>query len=983
MSRPPRRTRTGLASEVPHGQRCAAPSDSRRGRSPAGSDAPDDEALATTPSIGRPERGKKAIHPVASTSSAEGPALHGPEFGLNEWLVDEQYERYLHDPGSVDEKWRDFFVSPASPASAAGRREHAGAPASDANPREAAIKAVRVAALIHAHRVRGHLAADTDPLSAAPVAGHPELDITAFGLGEEDLEAEFVVDGFAGRSTMTLRGVLDVLRAAYCGTVGAEYMHIQAFEERRWVQERIEAPSRRLDRADQLQVLYRLGAAEAFETFLQTKYVGQKRYSLEGGESAIVLLDALLRRCIGHGVGEAVIGMAHRGRLNVLANIVGKSYRDVFHEFEDAADILSAQGSGDVKYHLGAEGTYRALDGGAIPVSVVANPSHLEIVGPVAEGVVRAKQDLADGEGGGAFSVLPVVVHGDAAFAGQGVVAETLNMSQLPGYRTGGTVHVVIDNQLGFTTAPASGRSGTYATAVARTVEAPVFHVNADDPEAVVRIARLAFDYRQTFHKDVVIDLVCYRRHGHSEVDDPSITQPAMYDRIDARPSVRKLYAQSLVDRGDLDERQVEGALRDYRERLDRAFTETRALPVPGPRKPVDAAAVPREGTPPPVPTAVTEATARHVIASQTAQPPDFTVHPRVLPQLRRRTAMPDAGTIDWATAETLAIGSLLMEGVPVRLSGQDSRRGTFGQRHAVLTDRHTGAEHTPLNGLGPGAAGFAPYDSMLSEMAALAFEYGYSLERPDALVLWEAQFGDFANGAQSVVDEYIASSEQKWGERSGVTLLLPHGLEGQGPDHSSGRIERFLQLCAQDNMTVAVPTLPANYFHLLRRQALGERRKPLVVFTPKSMLRLKEATSGLTDFTTGSFRPVLPDGAVDATGVRRVLLCSGKVFYDLDAYRRNSGLRDTAIVRLERLYPFPDEELRAELARFPAGAEVRWVQEEAENQGAWSFVRHQVEHVADRPLGRISRPSASAPAVGSARRHAAEQRELVEAAFR
>ncbi|WP_406261947.1 multifunctional oxoglutarate decarboxylase/oxoglutarate dehydrogenase thiamine pyrophosphate-binding subunit/dihydrolipoyllysine-residue succinyltransferase subunit [Actinacidiphila glaucinigra] len=980
MSRPPLRPRTGLASKVPHGQRCAAPSDSWRGRSPAGSDAPDDEALATAPSIGCPERGKKAIHPVASTSSAEGPALHGPEFGLNEWLVDEQYERYLHDPGSVDEEWRDFFVSPAS---AAGRQEHPGTPASDTNPQEAAVKAVRVAALIHAHRVRGHLAADIDPLSAAPGSGHPELDITAFGLGEEDLEAEFAVDGFAGRSTMTLRGVLDVLRTAYRGTVGAEYMHIQAFEERRWVQERIEAPSRRLDRADQLQVLYRLGAAEAFETFLQTKYVGQKRYSLEGGESAIVLLDALLQRCIAHGVGEAVIGMAHRGRLNVLANIVGKSYRDVFHEFEDAADILSAQGSGDVKYHLGAEGTYRALDGGAIPVSVVANPSHLEIVGPVAEGVVRAKQDLADGEGGEVFSVLPVVVHGDAAFAGQGVVAETLNMSQLPGYRTGGTVHVVINNQLGFTTAPASGRSGTYATAVARTVEAPIFHVNADDPEAVVRIARLAFDYRRTFHKDVVIDLVCYRRHGHSEVDDPSITQPAMYDRIDARPSVRKLYAQSLVDRGEIDERQVEGALRDYRERLDRAFAETRALPVPGPRKPAGPAAVPRDGTPPPVPTAVTEATARHVIASQTAQPPDFTVHPRVLPQLRRRTAMPDAGTIDWATAETLAIGSLLMEGVPVRLSGQDSRRGTFGQRHAVLTDRRTGAEHTPLNALGPGAAGFSPYDSMLSEMAALAFEYGYSLERPDALVLWEAQFGDFANGAQSVVDEYIASSEQKWGERSGVTLLLPHGLEGQGPDHSSGRIERFLQLCAQGNMTVAVPTLPGNYFHLLRQQALGERRRPLVVFTPKSMLRLKEATSALADFTTGSFRPVLPDGAVDAAGVRRVLLCSGKVFYDLDAYRRDAGSRDTAIVRLERLYPFPDAELGAELARFPADAEVRWVQEEAENQGAWSFVRHRVEHLADRPLGRISRPSASAPAVGYARRHAAEQRELVEAAFR
>ncbi|MGW2465159.1 multifunctional oxoglutarate decarboxylase/oxoglutarate dehydrogenase thiamine pyrophosphate-binding subunit/dihydrolipoyllysine-residue succinyltransferase subunit [Streptomyces sp. NPDC001761] len=939
----------------------------------------DDGAHTNAPAIGCPERGKKAIHPVASTSSAGERALQGPEFGLNEWLVDEQYERYLHDPESVDEKWRDFFVARAS---ATGWREPTGTPSPNRNAREAALKAVRVNALIHAHRARGHLAAHTDPLAAvAPVAAHAELDIAAFGLSEEDLDEEFVVDGFAGRDTMTLRAVLDVLRASYRGTVGAEYMHIQAVEERRWVQERIEAPAPPPDRADQLQILYRLGAAEAFETFLQTKYVGQKRYSLEGGESAIVLLDALLHRCVRRGMREAVIGMAHRGRLNVLANIVGKSYGSIFHEFEDAVDILSAQGTGDVKYHLGAEGTYHAPDGGSVAVSVVANPSHLEIAGPVAEGVVRAKQDLADG-GGEAFPVLPVVVHGDAAFAGQGVVYETLNMSQLPGYRTGGTVHVVINNQLGFTTSPASGRSSTYATAVARTVEAPVFHVNADDPEAVVRIARLAFDYRQTFHKDVVVDLICYRRHGHSEVDDPSITQPGMYDRIDATPSVRMLYARALVGSGAIDERQAEGALRDYRERLERAFAETRALPGAGFRRPATPTGS-GDDTAARVPTAITEATARHVIASQTGQPADFTVHPRVLPQLRRRTTMLDAGTVDWATAETLAIGSLLMEGVPVRLAGQDSRRGTFGQRHAVLTDRRTGAEHTPLNGLGAGTADFTPYDSSLSEMAALAFEYGYSLERPDALVLWEAQFGDFANGAQSVVDEYVASSEQKWGERSGVTLLLPHGLEGQGPDHSSGRIERFLQLCAQENMTVAVPTLPGNYFHLLRQQALTERRRPLVVFTPKSMLRLKEATSGLTDFTTGSFRPVLPDGAVDGAGVRRVLLCSGKVFYDLDAYRRNAGLRDTAIVRLERLYPFPDAELAAELARFPSDAEVRWVQEEAGNQGAWSFVRPHVERLAGRAPELTGRPPASAPAVGSARRHAAEQKELVEAAFR
>ncbi|RLV82081.1 multifunctional oxoglutarate decarboxylase/oxoglutarate dehydrogenase thiamine pyrophosphate-binding subunit/dihydrolipoyllysine-residue succinyltransferase subunit [Streptomyces rapamycinicus] len=908
------------------------------------------------------------------------------EFGLNEWLVEEQHERYLHDPGSVDQAWRDLFTSSA-PATDQGRHD-------SGTVGDHAVKAVRVAALIHAYRVRGHLMADTDPLTAERGGSHPELDIMAFGLGDEDLERTFVVDGFAGQVTMSLRDVLRVLRESYCGTVGTQYMHIQSAEERRWVQRRIESPHPGADRAEQLQILYRLGAAEALETFLHTKYVGQKRYSLEGGESAIVLLDALLHRSIRTGVREAVIGMAHRGRLNVLANIVGKSYAEIFHEFEDAVDIRSVQGSGDVKYHLGAEGTYRALNGGTIAVSVVANPSHLEIVGPVAQGVVRAKQEMA-ADGAATFPVLPIVVHGDAAFAGQGVVGETLNMSQLPGYRTGGTVHIVINNQLGFTTSPAYGRTSGYATDAARTIEAPIFHVNGDDPEAVVRIARLAFDYRQAFHKDVVIDLICYRRHGHSEVDDPSITQPAMYDRIVARPSVRKLYAEALIRRGDISERQVEGALRDYRERLEHAFVETQALSAPG-RSPAravpgdteDTAVAPADAedtAAPQAPTAITEATARHVIAAQTTPPQDFTVHPRVLPQLRRRAAMLDAGTIDWATAETLAIGSLVLDGVPVRLSGQDSRRGTFGQRHVVLTDRHTGVEYTPLSSLGAPAADFAPYDSMLSELAALAFEYGYSLARPDALVLWEAQFGDFANGAQTVVDEYIASSEQKWGQRSGVTLLLPHGLEGQGPDHSSGRIERFLQLCAQGNMSVAMPSLPGNYFHLLRQQALGarERRRPLVVFTPKSMLRLKAATSTLTELTTGGFRAVLPDETADAARTGRVLVCSGKVFYDLDAHRRSSNPPDTAIVRVERLYPFPERELGAELARFPAGAEVRWVQEEPENQGAWSFVGPRVRRSANRPIGCVSRPPAPAPAVGSARRHAAEQKELVASAFR
>ncbi|MGW1727639.1 multifunctional oxoglutarate decarboxylase/oxoglutarate dehydrogenase thiamine pyrophosphate-binding subunit/dihydrolipoyllysine-residue succinyltransferase subunit [Streptomyces sp. NPDC002306] len=915
---------------------------------------------------------------MASQSHAGDPTARGLEFGLNEWLVDEQYERYLHDPDSVDETWRDFFATPV-PVPAQLPRNGTATARDGAD--ESAVKAVRVAALIQAYRTRGHLMSDMDPLRMKPAAPHPDLDLTAFGLRNDDLDTEFVVDGFAGRNTMTLRTVLDLLQDAYCRTIGTEYMHIQASQERRWIQRRIESPRPRPDCGEQLQILYRLGAAESFETFLQTKYVGHKRYSLEGGESAIVLLDALLIRSLRSGVREAVIGMAHRGRLNVLANIVGKSYAEIFDEFEDAADTRSAQGTGDVKYHLGAEGTYRALDGGSIAVSVVANPSHLEIVGPVTQGVVRARQDAA-ADADETYPVLAVVVHGDAAFAGQGVVGETLNMSQLPGYRTGGTVHVVINNQLGFTTSPAGARSSTYATDVAKTIEAPVFHVNADDPEAVARIARLAFDYRQTFHKDVVVDLVCYRRHGHSEVDDPSITQPAMYDRIDARASVRELYADALVRRGDLDERQVEGALRDYRGHLERAFAETRALPVPESPEPVGSLGA-EVGDGRTAATAITEATARHIIAHQTALPRDFAVHARVLPQLRRRSAMLDAGTVDWATAETLALGSLLLDGVAVRLAGQDSRRGTFGQRHAVLTDRHTGVEHTPLGALGSPAARFAPYDSMLSEMAALAFEYGYSLARPDALVLWEAQFGDFANGAQTVIDEYISSSEQKWGQRSGVTLLLPHGLEGQGPDHSSGRIERFLQLCAQGNMTVAMPSLPGNYFHLLRRQALGGHRRPLVVFTPKSMLRSKAATSSLTELTTGGFRPVVADETAEAARIKRVLLCSGKVFYDLDAHRHDAGLSDTAIVRLERLHPFPEEELREELGRFPADAEVRWVQEEPENQGAWSYVGPHLHRLTGRPLTRVSRARSSAPAVGSARRHAGEQRDLVASAFR
>nr|WSX74931.1 multifunctional oxoglutarate decarboxylase/oxoglutarate dehydrogenase thiamine pyrophosphate-binding subunit/dihydrolipoyllysine-residue succinyltransferase subunit [Streptomyces sp. NBC_00899] len=919
---------------------------------------------------------KKAVSAVASSSSSAPSVAQGTEFGINEWLVDERRQQYLRDPDSVDLAWREFFrISPAKDPDPAGR-DAGTAPQSDAG---LAVKAVRVAALIHSYRVRGHLAAATDPVGAEPPVDRPELEPSGHGLDAGDAERSLPVDGFAGRAEMTLREVVRTLRAAYCGTTGIEYMHIQDARERLWIQRRVEGPQPRPARAERLHILQRLGAAESFETFLHTKYVGQKRYSLEGGESAIVLLDTLLSGAARLGAREAVIGMAHRGRLNVLANIIGKPCAQIFEEFEDAVDIRSAQGSGDVKYHVGASGTFRTADGGAIAVSVVANPSHLEVAGPVAEGVARGRQELAGG--GREFPVLPVVVHGDAAFAGQGVVAETLNMSQLPGYRTGGTVHVVVNNQLGFTTAPAGGRSSTYATAVARTVEAPIFHVNGDDPEAVARAATWALDYREAFHKDVVVDLVCYRRHGHSEVDDPSITQPALYDRIAERPSVRTLYAQALLGAGEIDEQEALLARQRYREQLERAFADTAGASSPGGGLPVHAAAHGTASSGLPV-TAVGEAVLRRVLATQTDLPQGFTPHPRVLPQLRRRADMLDGGNVDWATAEALAVGSLLLDGVPVRLAGQDSRRGTFGQRHAVLTDRRTGGEHVPLNSLGPGAARFAPYDSPLSEFAVLAFEYGYSLARPEALVMWEAQFGDFANGAQTVIDEYVASSEQKWGHRSGVVLLLPHGLEGQGPDHSSGRLERFLQLCADRNMTVAVPSLPSSYFHLLRQQALETAPTPLVVMAPKSMLRLKAATSRLEEFTGGGFRPVIPDQAADRSGIERVLLCSGKVFYDLDAHRRASGRAGTAVVRLERLYPFPEDEVRAALSGYPAGAEVRWVQEEPANQGAWGFAGPRLGGLAAGGVTCVSRPAASAPAVGSARRHAAEQEDLVRRAF-
>lgn len=857
----------------------------------------------------------------------------------------------------------------------------------DASHDDDVTKAARVFELIHSYRVRGHVMADTDPLEYRQ-RKHPDLDITEHGLTLWDLERDFAVGGFAGKTMMKLRDILGVLRESYCRTTGIEFMHIQEPKERKWLQDRVERPRPAPEREEQLRILRRLNAAEAFETFLQTKYVGQKRFSLEGGESVIPLLDAVIDSAAEARLDEVVIGMAHRGRLNVLANIVGKSYAQIFREFEGNLDPRSMHGSGDVKYHLGAEGTFTGLDGEQIKVSLAANPSHLEAVDPVLEGIARAKQDIIN-KGGTDFTVLPVALHGDAAFAGQGVVAETLNMSQLRGYRTGGTVHVVINNQVGFTAAPESSRSSMYATDVARMIEAPIIHVNGDDPEAVVRVARLAFEYRQTFNKDVVIDLICYRRRGHNEGDNPEFTNPQMYTLIDKKRSVRKLYTESLIGRGDITLEEAEQALQDFQGQLEKVFAEVReATSAPSqPHVPDVQAEFPVA-----VGTAISSEVVKLIAESQVNIPDGITVHPRLMPQMQRRAASVENGTIDWGMGETLAIGSLLMEGTPVRLAGQDTRRGTFGQRHAVLVDQKTGEDYTPLLYLSDDQARYNVYDSLLSEYAAMGFEYGYSLARPESLVIWEAQFGDFVNGAQTVVDEFISSAEQKWGQTSGVTLLLPHGYEGQGPDHSSARPERFLQMCAQENMTVAMPTLPSNYFHLLRWQVHNPHHKPLIVFTPKSMLRLKAAASKVEEFTTGGFRPVIGDESVKAEAVRKVVFVSGKLYYDLDAEREKRGDTETAIIRLERLYPLPGAEIQAEIAKYPNAEKYLWAQEEPANQGAWPFIAlNLIDHLdlavgADVPHGerlrRISRPRGSSPAVGSAKRHQAEQAQLVAEVF-
>jgi 2-oxoglutarate dehydrogenase E1 component len=906
---------------------------------------------------------------VTVTSTYDHRIVQGAESGL---FLKRVHELLLGEHNFYE----DIFASLDMPYEAVKWR-----PDTSAMNREETMlaKQMAVAKLIRVHRVRGHRIADLDPLRWKEPHMPRELDPATYGLTIWDLDREFLTDGVGGVDKMRLGDLLGVLRDAYCRTIGVEYMHIQSTDEQRWVQERVENGYEQPTKDEKHRILERLNAAESFEKFLATKYVGTKRFGIEGAESAIPILDEILSHAADDRLDSVVMGMAHRGRLNVLSNIMGKDYEAIFSEFEGHLDPSSVQGSGDVKYHLGIKGKYVSRSGADISVELAANPSHLETVDPIVMGMARAKQDQIDPPG--SYPVLPLLIHGDAAFAGQGVVAECLAMSDIGGYRIGGTIHLIINNQIGFTTAPQFARSSIYCSDVAKTVQAPIFHVNGDDPEACVKVARLAWDYRQRFHKDVVIDMVCYRRHGHNEGDDPSYTQPLMYKAISDRRSVRKLYVETLVRRGDITIEEAEQALSDFHGKLQTALDETRSQ-APGD---VKAARPPKPvGVLPHIPTGVDRSRLEEIFAKLTDYPEGFTIHPKLAKQFDMRAKMYADGDVDWALAETLAYGSLVQEGQPVRLTGEDSRRGTFSHRHAALIDYENGDAWIPLDNLESADAKFWVFDSLLSEYAALGYEYGYSHANREALVVWEAQFGDFINGAQIIIDQYIVAAEDKWNQQNGVVLLLPHGYEGQGPEHSSARIERFLTLAAEDNMQVVNTTTAANFFHLLRRQVLSERHTPLIVFSPKSGLRLKQTRSRIEELTTGSFQEVLDDpGNLDVNAVRRIVFCSGKVAWDAIA-ERDKRNEPVAVVRIEQLYPLPTEQMLAILKKYPNATELRWLQEEPENMGAWNFIEHNTWRVKEQgyDLRHVARVASGSPATGSKAIHDQEHAELMEEIF-
>jgi 2-oxoglutarate dehydrogenase E1 component len=958
---------------------------------------------------------------MATNPSDQSSVLSGGNGAFLEGL----YARYLGDPSSVDPAWAQFFkgladnpadvVREIKGASWAPRSRRPAPPqlaefapwldvvardkkkpkdaVSADEIRAATLDSIRALMLIRAYRVRGHLQAELDPLGLENRGTHPELEPASYGFTEADYDREIFIDYVLGLETATLRQILSVLRATYCGKVGVEFMHMQAPEEKAWIQERVESSRNRTEfTAAEKAAIYRfLVRAEEFERYLQLKFTGTKRFGLEGAESTVPALEEIIHSARRLGVREIVMGMPHRGRLNVLANIMGKSHSAIFSEFQgNGANPEDTQGSGDVKYHLGTSGD-REFEGKTIHLSLNANPSHLEAVDPVVIGKVRAKQtqrgDAAREQ------VMGVLMHGDAAFAGQGLVAETFCFSDLRGYRTGGTVHLVVNNQIGFTTAPSYARSSPYPTDVAKGVQAPILHVNGDDPEAVVHVARIATEYRQRFKKDVVLDLICYRRHGHNEGDEPSFTQPLMYRKIASLPSTAEIYGQRLVQEGVLSAEQVEGVRREFHARLDRDFDASKTYKpnkadwLEGAWTGFEAASGDdRRGD-----TAVPLDLLKKVGHALTTVPDGFQIHPRLKRILSAKAEMFATGKdFDWATGEALAYGTLVAEGTRVRLSGQDSGRGTFSQRHAVLVNQDSEERYIPLAHVADDQAQFEVIDSPLSEASVLGFEYGYSTTDPNAMVLWEAQFGDFANGAQVIIDQFIAAGEAKWLRMSGIVLLLPHGYEGQGPEHSSARLERYLQLCAEDNMQVVYCSTPASYFHALRRQMRRKFRKPLIVMTPKSLLRHKLCVSSLADFGPGTaFHRVLPESqaiAPDAQ-VQRVVLCSGKIYYDLLEARESKGVKNVALVRLEQLYPFPQNSLAAQLGRYP-NAEVVWCQEEPKNMGAWTHVDRRIEATlgglkvkARRPV-YIGRAEAASPATGLYKRHVREQTALVDQAL-
>ncbi|MCG6893359.1 MAG: 2-oxoglutarate dehydrogenase E1 component [Desulfobacteraceae bacterium] len=896
---------------------------------------------------------------------------------LNVDLIDSQYRRWKADPDSVSEDWRYFFEGFDI---GLGR----GTGTEEGVDDESAARQVRVEALKHRYRDIGHLLSCMDPLESCPTE-HPLLELSAFGLEPEDLNRSFPTgDLQVGTETAELKEIVRHLKETYCRSVGVEYLHLQDPEERRWLQERMEANRNRaeLNAEQRRRILYKLQQSAIFEQFLNKKYVAVTRFSLEGGDALIPMLDAVADHATANGCGEIVLGMAHRGRLNVQTHILERPYEHIFSEFEHCYDPDSLVGAGDVKYHNGYLADVETAGGRPLRMYLVNNPSHLEAVGPVVEGIARARQDLLGEDR--RQKVLPLLLHGDAAFAGQGVVFETLNLSQLSGYRTGGTVHVVINNQIGYTTLPDDARSTRYATDVAKMLMVPVFHVHGEDPEAAVHVARLAVEYRMAFGKDVVIDLVCYRRYGHNEGDEPYFTQPQMYERIRQRPSLHRMYTDRLVEEGVVDGQEAQQTEKAIGGRIEEAYDEIHDSACAFPEANFYESWEKIGGTYDhrPLETGVDRDRLVRLGRCLNTVPESFHLYQKLKGLLEKRASAVEKGeALDWGNAESLCFASLLTEKIPIRLSGQDSARGTFSQRHSVLVDTETGETYTPLNHLEEDQALYEVRNSPLSEYAVLGFEYGVSLVRPEMLTLWEAQFGDFVNNAQAILDLFIASGQSKWQRLSGLTLLLPHGYEGLGPEHSSARPERFLQLCAEDNIQVCYPSTPAQYYHLLRRQVLRDFRKPLVVLTPKSLLRNPKAVSSLEDLGSGRFGEVLPDGQAPENP-KRVLLCSGKIFYELLQRREEVEEKETAIVRVEQFYPFPETQLEETLSTFSKVKEWAWVQEEPENMGAWRFMRPRLEDLLQSRLSYVGRPAAASPATGFPVKYKQQQKSILETAL-